>query len=52
LEDVPSHHLKEIEHFFQVYGDLEDKVVSTEGYGRRAEALDVIAEARERIGRS
>ena len=52
IADLPQSLLKEIEHFFQVYGDLEDKVVSTEGYGGRAEALDVIAEARARIDRS
>jgi inorganic pyrophosphatase len=51
IADLPQSLLKEIEHFFQVYKDLEDKLVSTEGYGGRAEALDVIAQARARIGR-
>jgi inorganic pyrophosphatase len=51
IADLPQSLLKEIKHFFQVYKDLEDKVVSTEGYGGRAEALDVIAQARARIGR-
>jgi inorganic pyrophosphatase len=51
IADLPQSLLKEIEHFFQVYKDLEDKMVSTEGYGGRAEALDVIAQARARVGR-
>jgi inorganic pyrophosphatase len=52
LADLPQGLLQEIEHFFQVYKDLEDKVVSTEGYGGRAEALEVIAQARARAARS
>jgi inorganic pyrophosphatase len=50
IDDLPESTLKEIEHFFQVYKDLEDKTVATEGYGDRAEALDVIAQARTRLG--
>jgi inorganic pyrophosphatase len=46
LEDLNPHLLNEIEHFFQVYKDLEDKKVDTAGFGSRAEALEVIAEAR------
>ena len=38
----------EIEHFFTVYGDLEEKKVGTEGFGERDEALQVIEEARRR----
>ena len=38
----------EIEHFFAVYKDLEQKVTSTEGFADRAAALKVIAEARSR----
>lgn len=49
IGDLPQSLLKEIEHFFQVYKDLEDKKVSTEGYGDRAEAIDVIDQARARI---
>lgn len=32
LEDVPPHILKEIEHFFQVYKDLENKETRIEGW--------------------
>ncbi|MCB9427079.1 MAG: inorganic diphosphatase [Flavobacteriales bacterium] len=43
LSDVNSHLLKEIEHFFQVYKDLEHKKVDVEGWGDVKEA-DVIIE--------
>ena len=33
----------EIEHFFQVYKDLEEAKVETRGYGNRAEAMAIIA---------
>jgi inorganic pyrophosphatase len=48
LEDLPASLLNEIEHFFQVYKDLEGKVVATEGYGGRTEALGIVDEARAR----
>ena len=48
LEDVPPPLRAEIEHFFTVYGDLEEKKVGTEGFGDREEAIRVIAAARER----
>jgi inorganic pyrophosphatase len=38
----------EIEHFFAVYKDLEQKETSTEGFGDREAALKVIDEARRR----
>src|SRR3954469_5680022 len=37
LGDVNPNLLNEIEQFFQVYKDLEDKKVSTKGFGDRAE---------------
>jgi inorganic pyrophosphatase len=40
--------LNEIEHFFQVYKDLEGEKVSTEGFEDRDSAERVIAEARTR----
>ena len=49
LEDLNPHLLNEIEHFFQVYKDLEDKKVVTAGFGHRDEALTVVAHARERV---
>ena len=48
LDDLPAALRAEVEHFFQVYGDLEEKKVGTEGFGSRSEAVRVIAEARER----
>jgi inorganic pyrophosphatase len=50
LGDLQENLLNEIEHFFQVYKDLEHKPVGTDGFGDRAEALEVIAEARARAG--
>jgi inorganic pyrophosphatase len=46
LADLNPNLLNEIEHFFQVYKDLEAKKVDTAGFGLRDEALEVIAAAR------
>ena len=46
VDDMNPNLLNEIEHFFQVYKDLEHEEVATEGFGHRAEALQVIEEAR------
>lgn len=48
LDDLPQALRAEVEHFFTVYGDLEEKKVGTEGFGDREEALRVIDEARRR----
>ena len=48
LEDVHAEHLAEIEHFFQVYKDLEEKKTETFGFGNRADAERLIADARTR----
>lgn len=48
LEDVPKHLLDEIAHFFRIYKDLEEKLVDVRGWRGREDALQVIAEARER----
>jgi inorganic pyrophosphatase len=50
IHDVPPGLRNEIEHFFQVYKDLEQagKVV-TRGFGNRADAERVVADARERL---
>lgn len=39
IDDVPSHMLAEIGHFFSIYKDLEGKTVKVEGFGSRQEAL-------------
>ncbi|MEP7059140.1 MAG: inorganic diphosphatase [Actinomycetota bacterium] len=48
LGGLPLPLLNEIEHFFQVYKDLEGHKVATDGYEDRSRALLVIQEARER----
>lgn len=48
LKDLPSHLLLEIEHFFQVYKELEKKKTGIEGWGNSEEAWKVIEEARQR----
>ena len=48
LSDLNPNLLAEVEHFFQVYKDLERKEVATGGFRGREEALRVIAEARRR----
>ena len=50
LDDVPSHRLEEISHFFDVYKDLEpSRTTSPAGYENRAVALRVIAESRVQL---
>lgn len=48
LADVPQHLLREIEHFFQVYKELEEKKTGVEGWENHQEALEVISKAKER----
>src|SRR6476646_2706169 len=48
IHDIPPEFRDEIEHFFQVYKDLEEGKTETRGFGNRAEAEQVIQEARAR----
>jgi inorganic pyrophosphatase len=48
LKDVPPHLLKEIEHFFAVYKDLEEKKTGVEGWADRRSAIRIIKESRLR----
>jgi len=48
IQDIPPELRDEIEHFFQVYKDLEDKHTETSGFGDRADALAAIEHARDR----
>ena len=49
LEQLPRYLLNEIEHFFDVYKDLEpDKHATTDGFSGREDAYRLIAEARKR----
>ena len=48
LDDLPDQLQHEIEHFFSVYKDLEQKKVEVDGWHSREEALKEIEEARRR----
>jgi len=48
LDDAPPHLLKEIEHFFRIYKELEKKKTGVEGWYGRDEAIRIIGEAQER----
>jgi len=45
LSDVPPHLLKEIEHFFRIYKELEEKKTGVEGWEDRSAAERVIEES-------
>ena len=42
ISDMNQHQLKEIEHFFQVYKDLEEKKVDVGGWGDVNEAREIV----------
>lgn len=48
LSQVNEHLKNEIEHFFQVYKDLEKKKVGIEGWDSREQALKIIKESQQR----
>jgi len=48
LDDIPDQLRDEIEHFFSVYKDLEQKLVTVDGWYPREDAIEVIRESRER----
>ena len=48
VHDIAPEFRDEIEHFFQVYKDLEHKQTETFGFGNRADAERVIEESRAR----
>ena len=48
IHDLQPEYRDEIEHFFQVYKDLERKKTETRGFGNRSEAVEIIAQARDR----
>jgi inorganic pyrophosphatase len=49
LSDINLHLLKEIEHFFQVYKDLENKKVDVEGWGDVKVAREIIKQCVHRF---
>jgi len=48
LSDLNPHLIKEIEHFFSVYKDLEKKKVAINGWGNVEEAVRISHECKER----
>ena len=48
LSDVPPHLLKEIEHFFAIYKELEAKKTGIEGWEDRESAIKVIEQSQQR----
>lgn len=52
LDDLRPSLLAEIEHFFAVYKDLEDKKVETQGFQDLGAALLIIDESRRRASKS
>jgi len=48
LSDMNPHMVKEIEHFFQVYKDLEEKKVDVGGWGDANEAYEIVDKCVER----
>ena len=51
LAEVPPHLLKEIEHFFKIYKELEKKKTGVEGWEDHESAIQVILESRKRCGK-
>ncbi|WP_459926579.1 inorganic diphosphatase [Flavobacterium covae] len=49
LSDINPHLLKEIEHFFEVYKDLENKEVDVQGWGDINDAKKLIKECIDRF---
>ena len=52
ISDMNPHQVKEIEHFFQVYKDLEKKKVDVGGWGDAAEAYEILNTSIERYENS
>lgn len=48
IEEVNPHIIKEIEHFFRVYKDLEEKKVGIEGWENKDSAIQTIRESQKR----
>ncbi|MEM6844105.1 MAG: inorganic diphosphatase [Bacteroidota bacterium] len=48
LDEINPHLKKEIEHFFQVYKDLEKKKVGIDGWEDKAAAIEVYRESKQR----
>jgi inorganic pyrophosphatase len=51
IQDVPAHIRKEIDHFFEIYKELEGKKTRTDGWRGREAAREAIAISRDRYRR-
>ncbi|MCK0191259.1 inorganic diphosphatase [Arenibacter sp. F20364] len=49
LNELNPHLIKEIEHFFKVYKDLEKKKVDVGGWGEQREAKEIVAKCIQRF---
>ncbi|MCM4170451.1 inorganic diphosphatase [Arenibacter sp. TNZ] len=49
LNELNPHLIKEIEHFFKVYKDLEKKKVDVGGWGEQQEAREIVAKCIQRF---
>ncbi|MDO6602930.1 inorganic pyrophosphatase [Arenibacter palladensis] len=49
LSELNPHLIKEIEHFFKVYKDLEKKKVDVGGWGEQKEAREIVAKCIQRF---
>ncbi len=45
IADIPQHYLKEVEHFFHIYKDLEGRRVQTVGWEKSEKAMRVITDS-------
>ena len=45
IADIPQHYLKEVEHFFYIYKDLEGRRVQTVGWEKSEKAMRVIMDS-------
>lgn len=52
IADIPQHFLKEVQHFFHIYKDLEGKRVQILGWEKSDVAMQVITESIERYERT
>ena len=48
LDDVPNHFLREVEHFFMTYKQLEGAEITTEGWAPAAEAIKEVSASVDR----
>jgi inorganic pyrophosphatase len=48
IADLPSHYLKEVEHFFHIYKDLEGRRVQVAGWEKSEVAMQMVLESIDR----